>query len=128
MEEQIQATQPEQQVQPETPKVEPAKEASPKKDFLTPALVFIALFFAFFVLITMQRLSKNYTNPDVPAPVIMENIESTGTNKGPEEMMQEDSEKDVITVGDELLMEVSTAGSSDEDSMLDSAGLDELAE
>lgn len=130
MQEETQLNNPE-QVQP----VE--KKSMDKKDYLAPALVFIALFFSFFVLITMQRLSRKaiglddqYGTSQAPVERVTNTMPSgqTAPSGAPDstKTIEEDKTKDSETVGDDLLNDIDTTTSTDVNTKYNANDLNDL--
>ena len=104
------------------------------RDYLAPALIFIALFFSFFVLITMQRLSRKAVGGEdplvVPVPQqhpVQTNKETTpSTEVDPKKQQEKDDQTDVDVVGDNIIEAIDKTTVAND--AYGDTDLDELAE
>ncbi|NMB70411.1 hypothetical protein GYA27_04430 [candidate division WWE3 bacterium] len=108
------------------------------KDYLAPALVFIALFFSFFVLITMQRLTRKVIDGEdssmvtTPQPVI-EMLKQTSDSQPSreitiEEQMEIDSKKNAEEVGNDIINDIDATTTTDVEGVYDERNLQDLEE
>jgi hypothetical protein len=119
-----------------TPKAKPVEKQKSKNDYLLPALLFIALFFAFFILITVARLTKGYVYKEdtssFKATSVKNTIIKAKTQLQPTpqvESLKDTLQKDDATTTDQVTDDVLNSvdipsEANDED--LDSTGLDDL--
>jgi hypothetical protein len=110
-----------------------------KRDYILPALFFLALFFGFFVLITMQRLSKSYfSSKNQPSTKTTQVTQKTVENKtnntedsknttGLSQTLKADDQKQTSDVTDDLLNEIDKTQKIDVNASLNDNGLDDLS-
>ena len=114
------------------------EQKSANKDYLAPALVFIALFFSFFVLITMQRLTRKVIDGEdaprmnMPVPVMEELKETTNARQASEtttdEQIKLDSEADADLVGDEIIEDIDETNNNNLEEIYGEQDLQDLDE
>jgi len=124
----------------ETP-TQPAPQPEVKsqnRDYLAPALVFIGLFFSFFVLITMQRLTRRAIDgeesPIIPTPQpVMDVIQETSPAEPSrdltvEEQMEVDAKMNPDQVGDDIIKDIDSTTTTDVEGVYSDRDLQDLEE
>jgi hypothetical protein len=122
---------------PMQPTPQPEKKAQ-NRDYLAPALVFIGLFFSFFVLITMQRLTRKVIDgqdmPLIPTsqPVVIMDQETSPAEPSKEltveEQMELDAQMDTDQVGNDIVNDIDATTTTDVEGVYNENDLEDLEE